>query len=292
MRNKKLKIALQSACIIALFCIVPTCVISCSNSQSSSNSNSSNNQNNNNSSTNFVNATVSSTNNDVSKSNYQSYLESISDNILSSAQTSASNYFDSWVNVYAISNNSMSPSSYTISLNNFYNGSYTYSWYVISQTQWDNILRSNIQSVETSSTFSQHQTEQNIIQECIENNSVLSNKESYTFDMDIPSTGEYFVCVIKNSQNTWYSKPVLLYSNNSNTQPTPINNLNISSYSLKLASKNSTVNSNGSVQINANQGEKITFNLELQNQNKQNLTSSDFNKIKYYKQGNAKGTKK
>ena len=181
----------------------------------------------------------------------------------------------------------MSPSSYNISLNNFSNSSCTYSWYSINETQWDNILRSNIQSVETSSTFSQHQTEQNIIQECIENNSVLSNKESYTFDMNIPSTEKYFVCVIKSSQNTWYSNPVLLYSNNStnsNVQPTPINNLNISSYSLKLASKNSTVNSNGSVQINANQGEKVTFDLELQNQKNQNLTSSDFNKINYYVQ--------
>ena len=268
MRNKKLKIALQSACIIALFCIVPTSVISCSNS-GSSNSNTSNNQNNN-SSTNFVNATVSSTNSDFYKSNYQSYLENISDNILSSAQANdAGNYFDSWVNVYATSNNSMSPSSYTISLNNFSNSSCTYSWYAINETQWDNILRSNIQSVKTSSTFSQHQTEQNIIHECIENNSVISNKESYTFDMNIPSTGKYFVCVIKNPQNTWYSNPVLLYSNNStnsNTQPTPINNLNISSYSLKLASKNSTVISNGSVQINANEGEKVAFDLELQNQ--------------------------
>ncbi|MBO6041975.1 hypothetical protein J6P59_05905 [bacterium] len=102
--------------------------------------------------------------------------------------------------------------------------------------------------------------------------------------MNIPSTGQYFVCVIKNSQNTWYSKPVLLYSNNSNNQPTPINNVNISSYSLKLASKNSTVNNDGNIQINANQGEKVTFDLELQNQNNQNLTSSDFNKIKYYVQ--------
>ena len=207
---------------------------------------------------------------------------------MSSAQANdAGNYFDSWVNVYATSNNSMSPSSYTISLNNFSNSSCTYSWYAINETQWDNILRSNIQSVETSSAFSQHQTEQNIIHECIENNSVISNKESYTFDMNIPSTGKYFVCVIKNSQNTWYSKPVLLYSNNStnsNNQPTPTNNLNISSYSLKLASKNSTVNSNGSVQINANQGEKVTFVLELQNQNDQNLTFSDFNKTKYFVQ--------
>ncbi|MBO6095083.1 hypothetical protein J6P11_03675 [bacterium] len=64
----------------------------------------------------------------------------------------------------------------------------------------------------------------------------------------------------------------------------PSNSLNISSYSLKLASKNSTVNNNGSIQINANQGEKVTFDLELQNQNNQNLTSSDFNKIKYYVQ--------
>ena len=70
MKNKKLKIALQSASIIALFCIVPTCVISCSNSQSSSNSNTTNNQNNN-SYTNFIDATVSSANNDVSKSIHQ-----------------------------------------------------------------------------------------------------------------------------------------------------------------------------------------------------------------------------
>ncbi|MBO7043032.1 hypothetical protein J6W34_00425 [bacterium] len=64
----------------------------------------------------------------------------------------------------------------------------------------------------------------------------------------------------------------------------PSNNLNINSYSLKFASTNSTVNNDGTIQINANQGEKVTFDLELQNQNNQNLPSSDFNKIKYYVQ--------
>ena len=457
MKNKKLKLALQSACIIALFCIIPTCVISCSNSQSSSNanttnkssnSNTSNNQNNN-SSINFVDATASSANDDVTKSNYQSYLNSITNNALTTTQENTLDFFNSWVNVYTISNDS---SSCSISLNNFSSNSYTtYSWHKVSETQWVNILQSN----SNYNTYSQYQTEQNIIDACINYGTLVSNNETYTFNATIPSTGEYFVCVIKNSQNTWYSKPVLLYSsnsnrnniNNSNNQsslinavatsssnnltftdnfqnylnylqttsdsyyvnsfycltnwsslintysvfpnsssnytlsisnfssssspttyswyeispsnvssaissaitnndlsyqesnyqldcdilnncvsngtlvsndesysfdgtiptvgeffvcqmqsnyslftylcclyPMPSNSLNISSYSLKLASKNSTVNNNGSIQINANQGEKVTFDLELQNQNNQNLTSSDFNKIKYYVQ--------
>ena len=466
MRNKKLKITLQSACIIALFCTVPTCVISCSNSQSSSNSNTTNNQNNN-SSTNFIDATASSANNDVTKSNYQSYLNSITNNTLTTTQENTLNFFNSWVDVYAISNDS---SNCSISLNNFSSNSYTtYSWHKVSETQWVNILQSTLNSNLNSNTYSQYQTEQNIIDACINSGTLVSNNETYTFNATIPSTGEYFVCVIKNSQNTWYSKPVLLYSSNSNTNntnssnssnsnsnntnnsnnqpslvnvvatsssnnltltdnfqnylnylqttsdsyyvnsfyptnwssyintysvfpnsssnytltisnfsspsspttyswyeispsnvssaisstidnndlssqesnyqyqldcdiisncisngtlvsndesysfdgtiptvgeffvcqiqsnhwlftylcclyPMPSNSLNISSYSLKLASKNSTVNNNGSIQINANQGEKVTFDLELQNENNQNLTSSDFNKIKYYVQ--------
>lgn len=461
MRNKKLKIALQSACIIALFCIVPTCVISCSNSRSSSNANTTNkssnsnttNNQNNNSSTNFIDATASSANNDVTKSNYQSYLNSITNNTLTTTQENTLNFFNSWVNVYTVSNDS---SNCSISLNNFSSNSYTtYSWHKVSETQWANILQSTLHSNLNSNTYSQYQTEQNIIDACINSDTLVSNNETYTFNATIPSTGEYFVCVIKNSQNTWYSKPVLLYSanssntNNSNNQPSlvnvvatsssnnltfndnfqnylnylqttsdsdyvnyqfyltnwssyintysvfpnsssnytlsisnfssssspttyswyeispsnvssavsstidnndlsshesnyqyqldcdiikncvsngtlvsngksysfegtiptvgeffvckiqsnyslytylcclcpmPSNNLNINSYSLKFASTNSTVNNDGTIQINANQGEKVTFDLELQNQNNQNLPSSDFNKIKYYVQ--------